>query len=261
MGNESTKILLIEDNPGDARIVKEELSEEIDFLFELLIADRLSLGINLIKSEDIDLVLLDLSLPDSTGLNTFLEINKTVKNIPIIILSGNRDEDIARSAVIQGAHDYLVKGEIENTILIKTIRNALEKQKDKEMLKKLTSTINSNSLEELVILTDIDGNILFVNEAFKKTTGYKDIAGENIRILKSDRHEEHFFKVMWEMLLKGEIFEGVFINKNSKGGIYFEQKIITPIKNKDGEITHFISCGKNISSLISLKIDQKNTEA
>jgi PAS domain S-box-containing protein len=257
---ESTKILLIEDNPGDARIVKEELSEEIDFLFELLIADRLSFGIDLIKSENIDLVLLDLSLPDSNGLNTFLEINKTVKNIPIVILSGNRDEDVARSAVIQGAHDYLVKGEIDSTILVKTIRNALQKQRDKEKLEKLTDTITNSSLEELVILTDINGVILFTNEGFKKTTGHNDVIGKNINILKSDKHESNFFKIMWATILSGEVFEGVFINKNSYGNHYIEQKIITPIKNKDGEITHFISCGKNLSSLISLKADLNSAE-
>lgn len=245
MGSNPTRILLVEDNPGDARLVQEELSDVIDFFFDLAIAEKLETGINHLEANKTDIILLDLSLPDSNGINTFLNIFNKAKNIPIIVLSGLKDESLAEVAKSKGAIDYLVKGEIDSNLLVKTIKNALESQRHKNELDKLSSKLGSL---EIISITDKDGYICFINPEFEKVTGYKnnDVINTKINILKSGRHDEGFFKHLWNHLLAGNIYDGIFINKRKNGEIFYEQKIITPIKDKKNNITHFISVGKEI---------------
>lgn len=240
-----TKILLIEDNPGDARLVQEELSDVMDFFFDLTIAGMLSTGIEHIEANKTDLILLDLTLPDSTGIDTFLKIFAKAKNTPIIVLSGLKDATLAEVAISKGANDYLVKGEIDSNLLIKTIKNALGNQRHKDELSKLSSKLGSL---EIICITDSAGFICFVNPEFEKVTGYKnnEVINKKINILKSERHDDNFFKNLWNHILTGNIYDGIFINKRKNGEIFYEQKIITPIKDKDGNITHFISTGKEI---------------
>lgn len=245
MSSDATKILLIEDNPGDARLVQEELSDVMDFFFDLAIAEKLSAGIEHIEQNKIDLVLLDLSLPDSSGIDTFLKLSNIAKNIPIIVLSGLKDEILAETAISKGADDYLVKGEIDSTILVRTIKNAISNQRHKQELNKLSSKIGSQGI---VSVTDVEGTICFVNSEFEKITGYpaSEAINNNINILKSDRHDDSFFEHLWKHLLSGNVYDGIVINKKKNGDLFYEQRIITPIKDKNGTITHFISIGQEI---------------
>src|SRR5690242_4746269 len=106
------RALLIEDNPGDARLIREMLREAGagQASVELRHADRLSAGLDALAQTSVDLVLLDLSLPDSHGMDTFEAVHHVAPTIPIVVLSGLDDEDLAVRAVHAGAQDYLVKG-------------------------------------------------------------------------------------------------------------------------------------------------------
>src|SRR6185436_19043425 len=97
------KVLLIEDNPGDARLIREMLAEDPDAPFHLSFAERLSAGLELLSAGDAALVLLDLSLPDSFGLETFAKVYAHSPAVPIIVLTGNDDQKVALSAVKGGA--------------------------------------------------------------------------------------------------------------------------------------------------------------
>ncbi len=123
------RILLIEDNPGDARLIAEMLAEIRDDLFELIHSDCLSNGLDRLKKESFNLVLLDLSLPDSQGLDTFVQVNACSNDIPVVVLTGNKDEIIATSAMRAGAQDYLDKGDLERNLLVRSIRYAIERNR------------------------------------------------------------------------------------------------------------------------------------
>lgn len=129
MPSNSIKILLVEDNPGDAKLVEEELSAGMDLFFDITLATSLQDGINKLKEKSIDVILLDLALPDSSGISTLEKINAEAKHIPIVILSGTKDEDLALGAVRDGAQDYLVKSEVNNVLLTRTIRHAIQRHK------------------------------------------------------------------------------------------------------------------------------------
>ncbi len=111
------KILLIEDNPGDIDIVHEMLPVTGPMGFQFESVSRLSEALARLERKGIDLVLLDLGLPDSQGLQTFHKLRKAVPAVPVIVLSGANDQDLAVTAVRDGAQDYLVKGQINESLL------------------------------------------------------------------------------------------------------------------------------------------------
>jgi len=141
MSSKSTKalpidVLLIEDNPGDARLIQEILSESAQVEHQLQCADLLSTGLERLDKAGIDVVLLDLGLPDSQGLDTLSKVCAQAPEVPIVILTGLDDEIIALQAVRQGAQDYLAKGDADSKMLWRVMRYAIERKKAEDELKK-----------------------------------------------------------------------------------------------------------------------------
>ncbi|MBI2995991.1 MAG: response regulator transcription factor [Candidatus Melainabacteria bacterium] len=127
------EVLLVEDSDGDAKFIHEILSGTSSPKFDVIRQERLSGAMKTIGNGDIDIILLDLSLPDSHGLETFVTLNSKAKNIPIIVLTGLNDEEIAIKAVQEGAQDYIVKGQLEKSALIRSIRYAIGRSKKEEI--------------------------------------------------------------------------------------------------------------------------------
>jgi two-component system, cell cycle sensor histidine kinase and response regulator CckA len=123
------KVLLIEDNPGDARLIQIMLADAGNELFETLAVQRLSEGLRRLQQGDIGVVLLDLSLPDSQGLETFVQFHAQAPRTPIIVLSGIDDTTMAVQAVHEGAQDFLVKGQVDGQLLVRAMRYAIERKR------------------------------------------------------------------------------------------------------------------------------------
>jgi PAS domain S-box-containing protein len=130
------KILLVEDNPGDARLIQEMLADAGAQGVTSEWVPRLSQGLECLDQGEIDLVLLDLNLPDSHGLDTFFKAYAHAPEIPFVILTGLDDETLALTAVRQGAQDYLVKGETDANKLFRAIRYATERKRVQEALRR-----------------------------------------------------------------------------------------------------------------------------
>jgi PAS domain S-box-containing protein len=128
-------ILLVEDNPGDARLIKEMLKTE-SAPFELETVGRLAAAFEKLKGSKYDVMLLDLGLPDSKGMETMEKVQKLAADLPIIILTGMTDEQIGIQAVEQGAQDFLIKWEASEAVLARTINYAIERKKADERLRK-----------------------------------------------------------------------------------------------------------------------------
>jgi two-component system sensor histidine kinase/response regulator len=129
------RVLLIEDSPGDARLIREMLTEVQAVPFAVEQADRLSAGMERLAAGGTDAVLLDLGLPDCQGLETFLRAHEAQPGLPIIVLSGLSDEAVAYRAVHEGAQDYLVKGQIDGTLLARAVRYAIERKRSEQALR------------------------------------------------------------------------------------------------------------------------------
>jgi PAS domain S-box-containing protein len=135
MTGPAIKILLIEDNPGDADLVRERLADAKGFAFELGVVDHLADGMLRASSEPFDLVLLDLGLPDSRGMDTFERMYRTCPHVPIVVLTGLADEEASMEAMRKGAQDYLIKGQINPLALVRAVRYAIERKRQSEALR------------------------------------------------------------------------------------------------------------------------------
>jgi diguanylate cyclase (GGDEF)-like protein/PAS domain S-box-containing protein len=133
--SETIRVLLIEDNPGDARLVKEMLVGTEVYRFSLEHVERISEGLVLVGRGDFHVILLDLSLPDGQGLETVKKVCLEAPGFPVIILTGLADETIAIQSVKMGAQDYLVKGQMDGNLLGRAIRYAIERKRAGEELR------------------------------------------------------------------------------------------------------------------------------
>ncbi|MBI5374705.1 MAG: response regulator [Candidatus Schekmanbacteria bacterium] len=139
----SLKILIIEDNAGDVRLIQEMLRESNAFQFELETADRLSAGLKLLEKKRFDIVLLDLGLPDSQGTNTIIRAVERFPRIPVVVLTGLSDEAAGVESISKGAQDYLVKGNLNCSILARCIRHAIGRKQIEEEKENLIKELNS----------------------------------------------------------------------------------------------------------------------
>ena len=180
---DTIKILLIEDNEVDAWMIQKYLLDasrkEDDVsrtMFDLIWKNSLYSGLQFLTQDDVDAVLLDLNLSDSLGLDTFVQIHKKKAKIPILILTGLSDRELATRAVREGAQDYLIKGELDGRLLDRSIRYSIERNRAQEALldseKKYRLLIN-NANESIIVSQD--GLLKFVNPmTLKLLEGYSE---------------------------------------------------------------------------------------
>ena len=245
---ESIRILLIEDEPGDAGLVEISLRNANVICFELTWVETLIEAKESLHKQKFDVLLLDLSLPDSSGLDTLKTAQIIASEIPIIVLTGQNDTDFALTALKEGAADYLVKGDFSDDSLIRTIRYTLQRaemeMRNRLLVAALEATANG------VVITDRNATIKWANPAFTKLTGYtleEAIGHKPAELVKSGVHGKGYYRKMWKTLLAGKPWRGEIINKHKNGKLYHEELNIAPVMNEAGVIKHFIGVKENIT--------------
>ena len=149
-GGKSKKILIVEDDNKFARVLSKQLEKNN---YEVSHCGKLSDFLEAVEKGKFDLVLLDLGLPDSSGLKTYEEVFKMVAGVPIVVLTGLDDEAIAVGAVKKGAQDYLVKGEVDNRTLLRSLDYAIERSRLLFRLKKLQELVLQSERIKVLIET------------------------------------------------------------------------------------------------------------
>lgn len=175
------KLLIIEDNPADARLVRELLNDAGLASAESTHADCLDIAVQLLRQETYSAVLLDLDLPDSRGLETFVKLRAVAADAPVLVLTGFRDEELAMAAVREGAQDYLVKGQVDAPALRRALRYAVERKAADATIRFLT-TAERRSEErfrqmveysnDIITLLDSNGRIKYSTPSSKASLGY-----------------------------------------------------------------------------------------
>jgi signal transduction histidine kinase len=140
-------VLIVEDNPGDMRLVRERLKETDPYQIKVIGAERLAEAIQCLAETMVDVILLDLSLPDVTGLETFKRMQMAAPNLPIVVLTGSYDEALALQAVRAGAQDYLLKQNLDRHLLARVLRYAIERKSAGEAVR--NALVKEKELNEL----------------------------------------------------------------------------------------------------------------
>jgi PAS domain S-box-containing protein len=177
---EQHKVLLVEDDRVDALSVQKMLTENKDSTFTLERASRLTEAIELLEKSHFDVILLDLGLPESIGLETLVKMRERVTHLPIVVLTGE-DENLSIDALQYGAQDYLIKGRINSAALQRCLRYAIERKKIQDSLwikdRIIESSINA------IAITNMQGKLTYVNNSFLKLWGHesaKDVIDKGI---------------------------------------------------------------------------------
>ncbi|MFQ5944504.1 MAG: response regulator [Anaerolineales bacterium] len=176
MNNKLIRVLLIEDNPGDARLIRGLLKEAEEFEFKVEHVTRLRDGLRRHDQEAFDIVLLDLRLPDSDGFHTLVRAQKRAPDMPIVVLTGLDDESFALEAVGKGAQDYLIKGQPDSRMLARSIHYAIERKRGEEALRDSEERFRSvaETAIDAIVLTDGGGAIQYWNNAAELAFGYHE---------------------------------------------------------------------------------------
>jgi PAS domain S-box-containing protein len=254
MNVSATRVLLIEDDPRGSRLVREMLgaARGASFVVEHTLA--LAPGLEHLGRGGIDVVLLDLGLPDSDGLETFDRVHQAAPGVPIVVLSHVDDEAPAMEAARRGAQDYLVKGRMDAYALARAVRYAIERARAEAALRESqqASKLLATAVEqgaEAIYITDLDGTIQYVNPSFERITGYsrQDAVGHRPRILNSGKQDGGFYREMWETLARGDVWSGHLINRRKDGTLYRQEATISPVRDASGAIVSYVCAARDVT--------------
>jgi PAS domain S-box-containing protein len=134
------------------------------------------------------------------------------------------------------------------TARVWAVRDITDCKQAEAAMGKLSSAAEQTA--DSVVITDLAGVIEYANPAFERMTGYapSEVAGRTMALLKSGRHDEAFYKGLWTTILGGEVFRGEFVNRKKSGELYHQEETISPVKDARGQITHFVSTGRDVTS-------------
>ncbi|MBN1815314.1 MAG: PAS domain S-box protein [Anaerolineae bacterium] len=206
--SEKTRVLLIEGNLGDARLIRKTLTDATQADpdapdFDVVRTAKLSTGLKRLAKGDIDVVLLDLSLPDSQGLDTFAKIHTQAPEVPVVILSDPEDKALAIEAVRKGAQDHLFKGQTSSALLVRSIHCAVKYARVETIRQRTEETLRASEqrfrlLYENTPLAyhslDKDGRLIEVNQAWLDMLGYSrdQVIGRWFGDFLSPQHTDNF---------------------------------------------------------------------
>lgn len=245
---EAIRVLLVEDEAGDAHLVKMKLRQAQCGRFEVTWAQSLIEAQRCLAASPFDVMLLDLSLPDSEGLATIHSARVMAMGTPIVVLSGRGDTDFALTALEAGALDYMVKGDFGYDGLARVVRYALLRTEMEARNNLLITALEAAA--NGVVITDKDAIVIWANPAFGRLTGFSPeeaVGHKPNELIKSGVQDKEFYQDMWADLLAGRHWRGELINKRKNGSLYHEELSIAPVKNGAGEITHFIGIKEDIT--------------
>jgi PAS domain S-box-containing protein len=249
------RVLLVEDDVVDQlafRRAVRELGSPCDYE----VAGSVAEARDLLGQNQYDAVVTDYALGDGTA----FDVIELARGIPLVFTTGAGDEEVAVRAMKSGADDYLVKDH-ERAYLKKlpvTIENAIRRHRAEEQVRKLTRAVEQSPAS--VVITDTEGQIEYVNPKFTNLTGYAsdEVLGKNPRILKSGEHPREFYEQLWTTILAGHEWRGELHNRKKNGELFWELSSISPVRDRDGNITHFVAVKEDVTERKQLEEEREH---
>lgn len=255
------EILLIEDNPGDVLLIKEFLRNSLDINYKLITTDSIKESVNISKTNNPDILLVDLAITDSKGISTFYKVRELFHDKPIIVLSGNNDFELSNITVKEGAQDYLVKGNFTDNTLFRSIQYAIERNKLELAIKEGEEKFRllADNVPMFIWMLNNEKRLTYVNNRFVNYLGI-----EKEIILKNNYSE---FINYEDRLNRETILQNAYSNKiaykieyklrGQNGGYISVIEKAVPHSNAQNEFCGFIGSCLDITEI---KIAEKELE-
>ncbi|MBD2576101.1 diguanylate cyclase [Oscillatoria sp. FACHB-1406] len=248
-----TTVLLVEDNSADARLLELFLARTKGKQYSFVRVETLAAALKAVEENEFSAILLDLSLPDSHGLETLGHMYETAANVPIVVLTGFDDEELAIAALREGAQDYLIKNEIDSNVLRRAIHYAIERQ---QMLAQMQASEVRyrgivEDLTEFICRFLPDGTITFANDAYCRYFGLEVGSAIGQRFLPPIPFEDaelvrQHFEAIAPQTPTHTIEHRVIV---PNGEIRWQQRIDRAIFDERGRIVEYQSVGRDITAL------------
>jgi PAS domain S-box-containing protein len=241
------KVLLVEDNPGDVRLLQEFLWDVTTAQFELMPVERLDRTLELLNQESFDVILLDLSLPDSQGLETFISLHRQAPAIPIIVLTGLDDENLALRAMQEGAQDYLVKGQVSGDLLVRCMRYAIERQRIEEALRQSEERFRVALKNSPIVVFNQDKELRYT-WVYNTSPGFinEEILGKQDLDLIAAADAQLLFDIKQGVLSTG-VGARKEVSINTAQGIRYFDLTVEPLRNEAQEVVGVTCASIDIS--------------
>ena len=238
------RVLLVEDDVVDQLAFKRAV-RELGSPCDYEVAGSVAEARGLLNQNQYDAVVTDYALGDGTA----FDVIELARGIPLVFTTGAGDEEVAVRAMKSGADDYVVKDH-ERAYLKKlpvTIENAIRRHRVEEQVRKLTRAVEQSPVS--VVITDTGGHIEYVNPRFTSLTGYTadEVMGKNPRFLKSGGQSREFYEQLWTTILAGREWQGEFHNRKKNGELFWELSSISPVRDRDGNVTHFVAVKEDVT--------------
>jgi two-component system cell cycle sensor histidine kinase/response regulator CckA len=244
--SDSLRLFLIEDHEDVALLIRKSLERAGHHVTCCRTAAD---ALIVLGQSSFDLVVLDWELPDMTGLDLMQKLAREGIAVPVLLITGKGDEDLATRAMHAGALDYVVKdtaltflGELPKRVAESVRRYRLE-QDNQLLVQALQSSRDG------IMITDVHGVILDVNRALERLTGYdrQELLGQTPRILKSGVHPLEFYAQMWQTILARGSWQGEIVNRRKDGALRDTSMTISPIEDAQRRLTHFVCIQRDVT--------------
>jgi diguanylate cyclase (GGDEF)-like protein/PAS domain S-box-containing protein len=251
---EPLRILIVEDSEDDTLLLVDQLEIDGGRSVDWHRVETEN-SLNEALQQPWDIVLSDYTMPHLSGMQALKVVRQHDIDLPFIFVSGTIGENTAVQAMKSGAQDYVMKGNLSRLAPavareLEEAQQRRERRQAEERLRKLSQVVEQAA--DGVLVTDPNGFIEYINPAFERMTGYgrAEIIGNKPSLLKSGRHDQAFYKAIWKTVTQGEIFRGTLINRRKDGELFYEEKIITPLKDEQGRVAHLVSTGRDITERV-----------
>jgi PAS domain S-box-containing protein len=245
------QVLLVEDNPGDARLIEWQLCRPGSRDFVIARAERLAQAMLLLGAGSYDAILLDLSLPDSAGLDTVRRTRHAAGKTPIVVMTGLDDEETALAALRSGAQDYLVKGKFESSDLTRALRHAIERERVEQALRQVKDALEAiiTASPAAVLTLDAQGMVRTWNRSAEMIFGWRpdEVLGGSVPFVPAEKQSE--FDGLLSRALAGESLVNLEVRRQRKDGTPVDVSLSTaPLRGPDDTVLGVVAVITDISA-------------
>jgi len=261
LGKSTLHVLLVGNQEEDFFLIRDILSGDRSELHaELDHASTLEEAKAMLLQGHYGLVLFAHETGDAAATRLLSEFLQSGRTVPFIVLTERADEKSVAEIIEAGAWDCLDKSHLTGANLVRTIRCSLNLQAmqqrgnlAEESLRKLSCAVEQSA--DTIFITNREGIIEYVNPAFEALSGYpkSEVIGQTPAILKSGQQAPALYRELWETIRSGDVYRGILVNRKKNGDLYYVDESISPIKDTAGNITHFVSNGRDLTERLRIE--------